>query len=82
MSYWVRRLNEIAGLRSSFHIEHKKLLVSSGSMTGVDKIPIQKEYEIDLKDDVDINKKIVKLGELKELSCEDLFFPSITIPLW
>ena len=51
---------------------YKKLLVSTGTTPGVDKIPMQKEYESALKGDGDLNRKIVKLGELNELAYEDL----------
>ena len=34
---------------------------------------MQDEYENTLKDDTDLNKKIMKLGELKELVYEELF---------
>ena len=37
--------------------EYKKLLVSSGSMSGVHKIPWQKECENALKGDMDLDKK-------------------------
>ena len=42
-------------------------------MSGVDKIPMQEEYEYALKGDMDLKKKIIKLGELNELDYEDLF---------
>ena len=45
---------------------YKKLLVSTGSMPGMDKIPTQEGYE-----DA-INKKILKFGELNKLVYEDL----------
>ena len=51
---------------------YKKLLVSNGSMPGVDEIPTQDEYENALKGDTDLNKKILKLGELNELTYKDL----------
>ena len=41
-------------------------------MLGVDKIPTQDEYENALEVDMDLNKKIIKLGELNELAYEDL----------
>ena len=34
---------------------NKKLLVSSGSTSGVDKIPMQEDYENALKDDMDLH---------------------------
>ena len=47
-------------------------MVSTGTTPGVDKIPMQEEYERALEGDDDLNKKIVKLGELNELAYEDL----------
>ena len=38
----------------------------------MDKIPAQEEYENALEGNDDLNKKIVKLGELNELAYEDL----------
>ena len=51
---------------------YKKLLVSTGTIPGVDKIPTQEEYKSALEGDKDLNKNIVKLGELNELAYEDL----------
>ena len=51
---------------------YKKLLVSTGSMPGVDKIRIQDEYESALEGDGDPDKKIIKLGELNKLAYEDI----------
>ena len=51
---------------------YKKFLVSTGITPGVDKIPMQEEYENALEGDDDLDKKIVKLGELNELAYEDL----------
>ena len=45
---------------------YKKLLVSSGSTSDVDKIPMQEEYENALKGHMHLNKKTLKLGELNE----------------
>ena len=42
------------------------------STSGVDKIPTQDEYKNALERDMDLDKKIVKLGELKEVAYEDL----------
>ena len=50
---------------------YKKLLVSSGSMSGMDEIPTQDEYENALKEDMDLNIKIIKLDDLNELAYED-----------
>ena len=45
---------------------YKKLLVSisSGCTSGIDKIPTQDKYENALEGDTDLDKKIIKLGEL------------------
>ena len=43
-------------------------MVSSGSISGVDKIPTVEEYENALKGDADLDKKLVKLGELNKLA--------------
>ena len=40
-------------------------------LSGMDEIPTQDKYENALECDMDLNKKIVKLGELNELSKED-----------
>ena len=40
----------------------------------MDKIPTLEEYENALKGNMDLNKKIVKLGKLIELAYENLFF--------
>ena len=50
----------------------KKLLVRSESTSGVDEIPTQNKYENVMEGDTDLNKKIIKLGELNELSHKDL----------
>ena len=39
------------------------------------------EYENAIDGDIDPNKKIVKLGELNELACEDLIFQSTLVLL-
>ena len=49
----------------------KKLLVSSMSISGMDKIPMQNEYDNALKGGMDLDTKIIKLGELNELAYED-----------
>ena len=51
---------------------YKKLLVSTGATPGVEKIPTQKEYESALEGNEDLNKMIVKTGELNKLAYEDL----------
>ena len=57
------------------HVKHRKykiLLVSSGSMVEVDKVPIQHEYENALECDIDIDKKFIKLVGLNELAYDDI----------
>ena len=51
---------------------YKKLLLSSMSMSGIDKIPTQNKYENSLEGEMDLNKKIVKLNELDQLAYEDI----------
>ena len=51
---------------------YKKLLVSTGTTPGVDEIPMQEEFDSMLEGHDDLDKKIVKLGELNELAYEDL----------
>ena len=48
------------------------LLVISGSTSGMDKIPTQDKNKNALEGDIDLNKKIIKFGELNELAHEDL----------
>ena len=54
------------------HKGYKKLLVSSRSMLGMDKIPTQDKYENALIGNIDLDKKILKLSELNKLAYEDL----------
>ena len=49
---------------------YKKLLVSTGTTPGVDKIPTQEEYDEALEGNNNLDKRIVKLGELNELAYE------------
>ena len=49
-------------------------MVSSDSTSGVDKIPMQDEYKSALDGNIDLDRKIVKLGELNELAYENLTF--------
>ena len=66
---------EFSGKKTDLHGKqkgYKKLLVSTGNTPGVDKIPTQEEYKSALEGDKDLDKKIVKLGELNELAYEDL----------
>ena len=56
---------------------YKKLLVSTRFMPGVDKISTQHEYDEALKVNDDLTKKIVKLGELNNLTYEDLLLPML-----
>ena len=44
--------------------------VSTGTTSGVDKIPTYEEFENALERNEDLDKKIIKLGELNELACE------------
>ena len=41
-------------------------------MSCMDMIPTQDDYENALKRDMDLDKKIIKLGESNELACEEL----------
>ena len=41
-------------------------------MFGMDKIPTQDEYKNALKVHMDLDKKMINLGESNELACEDL----------
>ena len=50
---------------------YKKLIVSSGSMSGVDKIPPQDEYQNAIEGGMDLDNKITKLGELNVLESND-----------
>ena len=43
---------------------------------------MQDEYKNALEDDMDLNEKIVKLGELNELAYEILFCLSTPVPLF
>ena len=47
-------------------------------MAGVDKIPTKDDYKNALEDDMDLNKNIVKLGELHELAYDDLIVSTNT----
>ena len=64
-------MNGKAGPRSFLlhgkHKGYKKLLESSGSTSGMDWIATQDEHENTLEGEVDLDKKIIKLGELNEL---------------
>ena len=60
---------------------YRFFLISSGSNSGVDKIPTVDEYENALKGDMDLDKKIVKLGDLNELAYEIKLYPPILAPL-
>ena len=53
---------------------YKKLLASSGSTSGMDKIPTKDEYKNALEVEMDLDKKIAKLGELNNLVHEDSIF--------
>ena len=65
------------------HGEHKgyrKLLVSSGSTSGVNKIPMQEGYENSLKGGADLNNRFA--GKLNNFADEFLICPLIQIPQW
>ena len=66
--FWENAKQKKVYLRNFFH----KTFVSSGSMSGVDKIPTVDEYENAMEGDLDLNKMTIKLGELNELAYEDL----------
>ena len=51
---------------------YKRLLVSTHTKSGVKKVLTQEEYENALEGNEDLDKKIVKLGELNELAYKDL----------
>ena len=53
-------------------------MVSSGSMSGDDKITMQEEYENALEGDMELERKIIKLGELNEQNNEHSIFSIIT----
>ena len=80
LSSWEKTVTGKAHQRSFHHNEEKafkKQLVEVGSTVGVDKVVMQGEYEQAQEDNTDIDKKVVKLGELNEISYEDLilYFP-------
>ena len=50
---------------------YKKLLVSSGSMSGMEKIPIHDEYKIIMERNTNLDVKNHKLGESNKLNNED-----------
>ena len=57
-----------------------KLLVSTGTTPGADKIPTQEECDSTLEGGDDHDKKIVTLSELNELAYEDLILLINTSP--
>ena len=59
----------------------KKLLVSNRSMSGVDKIS-QDLYKDAMEGNTDLKKKIMELGESKEIAYEDLILSSTLVPLY
>ena len=69
-----RRMIEKAGIRSSFCTVNvralKNLLARIGSMAGVDKIPMQEEYENAFESDMDPDRKIMKICALNEFASE------------
>ena len=48
------------------------LLVGEGSVVGVGEVTIQEEFEETQEDDTDLDKKVIKLGELHKPAYEDL----------
>ena len=52
----------------------QELLVSNRCAVWVDKIPMQDEYDDVLDDDTDLDKIVIELGELNELSYNVLIF--------
>ena len=52
--------------------DYKKVLVSSGSKSGMDMVPSQDEYKNAFKGDTNLYQKIIKLGESNKLTCEYL----------
>ena len=51
---------------------YKKLLGSTSTTPGVDKIPMQEEYDSALEGHDDLDKKIIRSGESNEFAYEDL----------
>ena len=41
-------------------------------MVGEDKMPTQDKYDNDLNGDSELDRKVVKLGQLNELACKNL----------
>ena len=56
-------------------------MVSSGSRSGVDKIPLPEEYKNALTGNLALDKKIIKLGEWNELTYENLILWKIAFRL-
>ena len=71
LSSWERKLIGKAGPRNSCHVGNirviKKYSNNKGFMLQVNKIPTQDEYGDALKAGTDLDKKVIKVGELHEL---------------
>ena len=83
LSFWVRRLIGKAGPRNSFHMINVwtiKIIGKKWTRKRRRQIYVQDEYE-NARRVMWTAIKIIKLGELNELAYEDLFCPSILIPL-
>ena len=52
---------------------YKKLLVENGSTLALDIITVQEEYDEALEGNTDLNRNLIKLGDLIELVYKDLF---------
>ena len=61
-----------ADQRHFYRNGYKQLLVILGSTVEVDKVPMYKEYDKGLEGDVDLDKKVVKLGNLNVLTYKNL----------
>ena len=62
------RNNFVSSLTLNIFLNIKSRIQKSG----IDKIPTQDEYKNALNGDTDLDKKIIKLGELNELAYEHL----------
>ena len=57
---------------------YKKLVLGDGFRVGVNKVPIQNEYEVALKGDSGLSKIIVNLSAFIELAYKDLILSVTT----
>ena len=84
-SFWAKRVSKNAGQRSFCLKERevfKKPLVRVGSTVKVDIVPMQSEYEEALESDTDLDKIVVQLGELNEITCKNLILSIKPVSLW